>query len=80
MPRLLAGPADGKVIDVVAEEAQAYGADGGPSEKLAEALEILKSVTGKANKDRVSRAVEMIEAAKGWYDGHVVREPEFARA
>ena len=33
------------------------------------------------SEDRVgAQAVERIKAAKGWYDGHVVREPESVRA
>jgi len=31
-------------------------------------MEALKGVTGKANRDCVSKAVELIEKAKGWYD------------
>jgi len=31
-------------------------------------------VTGKANKEKVSKAAELIEQAKGWYDCHIVRE------
>ncbi len=80
MPTLLTGPTDAKTIDIVAEEAQGYGQDVGPSESLAEALEILKSVTGKANQEHVARASELVEAAKGWYDDHVIREPDAARA
>jgi len=60
----------------VKELSASYGGGkvAGPSEQLAEALEILKSVTGKANQERVAQAVELIEGAKGWLDSHVLRE------
>ena len=88
MPKLLAEPIDGaqgepagvKTIGVQAEEPRKYGEGEGPSETLEAAIEALKGVTGKANQDVVSKAVDLIEKAKGWYDGHIVREPEVGRA
>ena len=88
MPKLLAEPVDGaqggstgpKTIEVQAEEPRKYDEGEGPSASLEAAIEALKGVTGKANQDAVSKAVELIEKAKGWYDGHVAREPEVARA
>jgi len=65
-----------QTADQTREEGASYGGVkvAGPSEQLAEALEILKSVTGKANQERVAQAVELIEGAKGWLDSHVLRE------
>jgi hypothetical protein len=76
MPQLLTGVPDSNVIDVVAEEKIPYQTshEPGPSEKLAEARAILEKVTGKANQERVAEAVALIEAAKGWLDGHLMRE------
>jgi len=78
LPAVLTGKAEKLKPEMlkIAETGGSYGGVKvtGPSEKLEEALEILKGVTGKANQERVARAVELIAGAKGWLDAHVVRE------
>lgn len=80
MPALLVGPRTGKTIDVPAKDVRECQDSPGPSEALGAALKALKGVTGKANQERVSRAVELIENAKSWCEGRVLREPEAAQA
>ena len=72
MPRLLAGPSNGKTIDVVGEETAAYGDAPGPGELLENALVELSAVKSKSK--RLANAVELVTQAKQWVDQHVVRE------
>jgi hypothetical protein len=72
MPRLLAGTADTKTIDVVAEETAAHSEDLGPGELLENALVELSAVKSKSK--RLANAVELVTKAKRWIDGRVVRE------
>jgi integrase len=60
----------------IAEQTAPYGGVRplGPGEQLEEARELLRGVTGKANQELVTRAMALIEDAKGWLDSHVVRE------
>jgi integrase len=59
MPRLLAGPADGKTIDVEAVDTP----DKDTVAALDEIAVILKGVTGKANQARVEKALELLKTA-----------------
>ena len=71
MPTLLGGPTgktesgttEAKTIDVEVTEI-----DTGAEAALRKVAGILEGVTGKANQDCVSKAAEMIEKAKNWYD------------
>ena len=85
MPTLLSEPADTKTIDMVPSppsrkataglrKGETYVVDGSLAERLEKALKALEGVTGKANQKRVAEAVEEIEAAKRWYDSHMLRE------
>lgn len=88
MPALLSGaidqaqgkPTEPKTIDVVATDGAEYREAGSPAESLDEALKVLAGVSGKVNQELVAQATALIERAKDWYNGHIVREPEVARA
>ena len=72
MPRLLAGPADGKTIDVEAVETP----DKGVVAALYEIAGILANVTGKANQARVEKALDLLKTVTDALKG----EPEGTRA
>lgn len=83
MPRLFTEPAPvskQKLIEgtVVSEQAAKYGEPQGPGELLEQALAELTAA--KAKSKRVAKAVRLIEKAKEWVDGHVVRESADERA
>jgi len=71
MPRLLTGPADGKVIDVEAVEAP----DKAALAALGEIAGILEGVTGKGNQARVEKALELLKTVTDSLTG----KPEGAR-
>lgn len=82
MPRLLAGPADGKVIDVEAYPPSHKATEGlREADKdtvaaLGEIAGILEGVTGKANQARVEKALELLKTVTDSLTG----EPEGVRA
>ena len=77
MPRLFMEPAPvskQKLIEgtVVSEQAAEYGEPQGPGELLEQAMAELTAA--KVKSKRVAKAVRLIEKAKEWVDGHVLRE------
>ncbi len=71
MPELLAGHRE---IQVVAEEGEGYAEVPGPGELLERALDELAAV--KCKSKRLTAAVALVEQAKAWLDGRVIREVE----